>query len=156
MHHETFLGAAAALATLPTVEATPSTDHEAAATQMCHICGGEKPAGMVERTTVDTIAPLEADICHACQHVQNHDNGDGQCMQCSDAVSSGFHIEVKFPLGTAELPGRLAGQLCGDCAGRVAADLNCNGIDADDTAREQLAAIIDEETERMADLEGVQ
>jgi hypothetical protein len=147
MYRRTFLGAAAALTT---VEAA-STDDEASATQVCDICDAEKPAEMVERTTVETIAPLEADICRACQHVQNHDNGDGQCMQCGDDVSPGFYSEVEFPLGAAELPGMLAGQLCGDCAGWLATDINYNGIDAD--ASDQLTTIIDEETRRMNELE---
>ena len=85
MHRRTFLGAAAALTTPPTVEAA-STDDEAPDTQVCDICDAEKPAEMVERTTVETIAPLEADLCRACQHVQNHDNGEGRCMQCGDDV----------------------------------------------------------------------
>ncbi|WP_225336362.1 hypothetical protein [Halomicrobium urmianum] len=153
MHRRTFLGAAAALTTLPTVEAA-STDDDAPDTQVCDICDAEKPAEMVERTTVETIAPLEADICRACQHVQNHEMGDGQCMQCGDDVSPGFYFEVEFPLGAAGLPGMLAGQLCGDCAGWVACDINYNGIDADEDASDQLTTIIDEETRRMNELEG--
>jgi len=153
MQRRTFLGAAAALTTLPTVEAATGTDDEAPDTQVCDICDAEKPAEMVERTTVETIAPLEADICRACQHVQNHENGDGQCMQCGDDVSPGFYFEVEFPLGAAELPGMLAGQLCGDCAGWVACDINYNGIDADEDASERLTDIIDEETQRMNELE---
>ncbi|MWG36595.1 hypothetical protein [Halomarina oriensis] len=154
MQRRTFLGAAAALTTLPTVEAATSTDDEAPDTQVCDVCDAEKPAGMVERTTVETIAPLEADICRACQHVQNHDNGDGQCMQCGDDVSPGFYFEVEFPLGAAELPGMLAGQLCGECAADMACDVNFSGVDADEDAHERLIEILDEETRRMNELEG--
>lgn len=64
----------------------------------------------------------------ACDHlttlVQTHDTDDGHCMQCGDAVSPGCYIEVEFPLGAAALPGRLAGQLCGDCAASVACNIN--------------------------------
>jgi hypothetical protein len=48
----------------------------------------------------------------------------------------------------------LVGQLCGDCAGWVACDINYNGIDADEDASERLTSIIDEETQRMNELEG--
>lgn len=142
-----FLGAAAALTTLPT------TSTEAPATQVCAICDAEKPAEMVDQTTVDPIAPREAAICRACQHVQNHEMGDGQCMQCGAAVSSGWHFEVAFPLGAAELPGMLAGQLCGACAAEIASDVNFFGVEADDAAHEQLIEILDEETRRLTELE---
>lgn len=109
MQRRTFLDAAAALTTLPTVEAADPADDETPKTRVCDVCDAEKPAEMAERTTVETIAALEADICRACQHVQDHEMGDGQCMQCGDDVSPGFYFEVKFPLGAAELPGMLGG-----------------------------------------------
>ena len=125
MQRRTVLGAAAALATLSTLEAA-STNADPPETQACDICDGNKPAEMIERTTVEPIAPLEADICRPCQRVQTHDADDGHCMQCGDAVSPGCYIEVEFPLGAAALPGRLAGQLCGDCAASVACGINDN------------------------------
>ncbi|ERH03260.1 MAG: hypothetical protein A07HR60_00958 [uncultured archaeon A07HR60] len=152
MQRRTFLDAAAALTTLPTVEAADPADDETPKTRVCDVCDAEKPAEMAERTTVETIAALEADICRACQHVQDHEMGDGQCMQCGDDVSPGFYFEVKFPLGAAELPGMLGGQLCEDCAGWVACDINYNGIDADEDASDHLTTILDEETRRMNEL----
>lgn len=154
MQRRTFLGAAAALTTLPTVKVATSTDDETPETQVCDICDVEKPAEMVKRTTVETIAPLEADICQTCQHVQNHDIGEGRCMKCGDEVSPGFYFEVEFPFGAVQLPGVLAGQLCKDCAGWVASDINYNGIDADEDASERLTAILDEEKRRLNELEG--
>lgn len=148
-----FLGAAAALTTLPALGATEATgEREAPATQECDVCGGEKPAEMVERTTVETARAIEADVCLACQFVQNHELEDGRCMQCGDEIPSGFYLEVHFPLGPAELPGMIAGQLCGDCAGWVACDINYDAVDADEGASEKLVEILDEETRRMKEL----
>ena len=135
MQRRTVLGAAAALATLPTLEAATNTNTDAdpPETQVCDICDGDKPAGMVERTTIEPIAPLEADICRPCQRVQTHDTDDGHCMQCGDTVSPRCYAEVEFPLGAAALPGRLAGQLCGDCAASVACGINDNSSTDDET-----------------------
>lgn len=151
-----FLGAAAALTALPAAGAgdvAAQTDVEEPATQECDVCGGEKPAEMVERTTVAPIDPMEADICRACQHVQDHELEDGRCIQCGDDLSSEFYIEVHFELGPAELPGMIAGQLCGDCAGWVACDITYDGVRADDEAYEEHIEILDEETQRLKEIE---
>lgn len=129
------------------------SSEEPNAVQVCDICDIEKPASMVDRRTVDAIAPLKANVCDACYHVQTHSLGDGRCMQCGDAVGIGFEIELEFSLGAAELPGRIAGKLCGDCAGWVATDINYDGLDADDGARAQLVDLLDEEKARMNELE---
>lgn len=146
MQRPPFLSAAA-LTPLSTDAVTTTTD--TSATQRCDICGGEKPAEMVERTTVKPIAPREADICWTCQHVHDHDTGDGRCLQCGEAVSSGFHLDIAFPLGVAELPGTRTGHLCGDCAGRMASEITYSGVEADDDAQTKRMEILDEETERM-------
>ncbi|AKU09895.1 hypothetical protein [Haloferax gibbonsii] len=154
MQRRTFLSAAAVLATHPTTAvAEVDADGDTSLTKMCEICGGEKPAEMVDHVSVDTIAPFEADICAACNHVQNHWLDEGQCMQCGDEIGRGFHIEVKFPLGESGLPGMLAGELCGDCAGWVACDINYESVDADEDAHKQLIEILNEEKRRMNKLE---
>ena len=152
MQRRTFLGVAAALTAL--LPDDPTTTDERPPTQECAICGAAKPARMVERTTVAPIAPRDAATCRACQHVQNHTLGEGRCMQCGEAVSPGFAIELAFPLGAAALPGTLAGQLCGDCADALAGDITDAALAADEAASDRLAAILAEETRRLNDLPG--
>lgn len=152
MQRRTFLGAAATLAALPTPAVAETERDDAPSTQVCDVCGGKKPAEMVDHVSVDTIAPFEADICEACQHVQNHRLDEGQCMQCGDEIGLGFHIEVEFPLGEANLPGMLAGELCGDCADWIACDINYESVDADEAASEELLNILDEERRRLDEL----
>ncbi|WP_136690053.1 hypothetical protein [Halorhabdus amylolytica] len=122
--------------------------------QECEVCGAEKLPEMVDHTTVAPIAPLEADICRACQLVQDHDLPEGVCMQCGDPVETGFPIELEFPLGPADLPGRLTGILCGDCAGWIACDINYDAIDADEEAHEAFIEVLEKKREREAELEG--
>ena len=114
----------------------------------CAICGAERPAELVEETTVATIKPMKADICAACQLVQDHTLADAVCMQCGADADPGFYIELEFPLGVAELPGRLTGGLCGDCAAEIACRINYEGVDADPEAKEELTALIDEVADR--------
>lgn len=116
-------------------------------TTTCDVCGGEKPAAHVDRTTVETIAPMEADVCRACQHVQDFELPEDVCMQCGDPIETGFYFEVEFPLGVAALPGFMSGTLCGDCASWMACDINYDAVQADDEAREQHLEILDEERE---------
>lgn len=52
-------------------------------------------------------------------------------------VGTGFAIEMESALGPAELPGRLSGSLCGDCAGWVACDINYRGVENDEGAHEE-------------------
>jgi len=119
-----------------------------AETVACAICGAERPAELVEETTVATISPLEADICAICQLVQDHALADTVCMQCGADADPGFYIELEFPLGVTELPGKLTGGLCGDCAADIACRINYEGVDADPEAKEELTALIDEEADR--------
>lgn len=152
-----FLGAAAALTTLPATgagDAAAEADVEVPATQECDVCGAEKPASLIDRTTVEPIEPMEADICRVCQHVQDHELPDERCMKCGDEISSKCYLEVHYPLGPADLPAMLTGTLCGDCAGWVACDINYDGIDADDDAHETYVALLDEENEQRKELEG--
>lgn len=125
--------------------------------QECDVCGGEKPAPMVERTTVKPIEPVEADICETCQLVQNHGFPDDACMQCGAALPDGGHyIEVEYPLGAADLPARLAGSLCGECAGWIGCDLQYEGLRADDDASEEFVAIQDREDDYRAGAESTE
>jgi len=139
-----FLEAAALVATTPTAAVTSADG--APATTECAICGEEKHA--VEWTTVDPIAPLEADICAVCQFVQNHALPDDVCMECGDPVESGFYIELEYPLGEADLPARTAGTLCGDCSAWIASDIAYRGVQADPGAKERFHELIDAETNR--------
>ncbi|MDS0284749.1 hypothetical protein [Haloarcula onubensis] len=120
----------------------------------CDICGGPKPPEMVDRTTVRTIDPMQADICAACQLVQDHSLPDDACMQCGETLDAGYYLELEFPLGAAGLPGRIAGSLCGDCAGWIACDINYEGLDADDETKTEFVDVVDEETDRLKELEG--
>jgi hypothetical protein len=117
--------------------------------QTCDVCGAEKPADMVERTTVDTIGPMEADVCATCRQVQDHQLPDDVCMKCGDELEAGSYLEIEFPLGAAELPGHIAGYLCGDCAAWIAHRINYSGIDADDEAYEEYLDRIKEEDRRL-------
>lgn len=121
--------------------------------QQCQICGGEKPVDMVDRTTVATIAPMEADICESCQLVQDHELPEDVCMKCGDDLDIGFSIEVEFPLGAADLPARIEGTLCGDCAGWVGCEINYEAVDADEDVFDELIATLDREQERLSETE---
>ena len=122
--------------------------------QECDVCGAAKPREFVEHTTVAPIDPAEADVCRACQLVQDHELPDDVCMQCGDPLDTGFAIDLEFPLGPANLPGHLSGTLCGDCAAWIACDINYDAIDADGEAHETFIELLDAETERVAELEG--
>lgn len=122
--------------------------------QTCAVCGAEKPADVVEQTTVAPIAPIEADICRACQHVQDHSLPRDACMKCGDALSPGFRIDIEYPLGSADLPGRLTGSLCGDCASWIACEIKYEAIDADEDAHSEYMELLDEEYELRSELEG--
>jgi hypothetical protein len=119
----------------------------------CAICGGEKPADLIDETTVEPIEPMTADICRSCQIVQDHEPPEGVCMQCGDDVDPGFHIEVEYPLGAAGFLALKTGSLCGDCAGWVACDINYQGIGADEDAHDELLAALEEETEQLREME---
>jgi len=132
---------------------TAAADDDPAVVE-CAICGAEKPAGMVSRTTVDPIAPLEADICAVCEFVQNHALPDDVCMQCGDPADPGFRIELEYPLGEAGLPALKTGALCGDCAGWIASDIAYRGLDADPEAKTAWRELIDAEREQRPAEEG--
>lgn len=155
MHRRMFLGAATALATLPSVG---SADEDGDAepepkTKTCEICGGEKPASMVDWTTVEPIEPLKADICRACQLVQDREPDRDECMQCGDEIGTGCYCEVEFPMGVSGLEARVAGYICGDCAEWIGTDIKYDSLDADPEASERLVEILDEEQRRMKQLE---
>ncbi|PHQ45122.1 hypothetical protein DJ68_14570 [Halorubrum sp. C3] len=119
--------------------------------QQCEVCGGEKPAELIDHTTVETIAPLEADICQSCQHVQNHELPEDGCMKCGRDLEDSFYMEVEFPLGPEDLPARLSGSLCGDCAGWVGTEINYEAIDADEEAFQELIRLLDKQHELKPD-----
>jgi len=152
MNRRQFLGAAAALSTLPVQDV--GADIDAPDTLACDACGAEKPAEFVDHTTVPDIAPLEVDICRSCQFTQQHTPAPGTCAECGDAVDAGFSIELEYPLGPADLPARKVATLCGDCAAWIACDINHRGVQNDEPARERLHAVIEAETARMNALEG--
>ena len=87
MNRRQFLGAAAALSTLPVQDI--GADIDAPDTLACDACGAEKPAEFVDHTTVPEIAPLEVDICRSCQFTQQHTPAPGTCAECGDAVDAG-------------------------------------------------------------------
>ncbi|MBV0900173.1 hypothetical protein [Haloarcula salina] len=149
-----FLEAAALVATTPLPGGNDTAADDDPATAECDICGAAKPAGMVDRTTVDPIAPLEADICAVCQFVQNHALADGVCDECGDPAEPGFSIELEYPLGEANLPAFSAWELCGDCVSWIASDIAYRGVDADPEAKETYVDLIDAQHERGADQEG--
>lgn len=108
--------------------------------QTCDICGGDDRP--VERTTVATIAPLEADLCPVCAHVQDFEQPEDKCLQCGDDVDPGHYIEVEFPLGKTELPARISGHVCGECAGWVAYRVNYRGVENDEDAHAEYCRLI--------------
>lgn len=121
--------------------------------EACDVCGAEdRPA---ERTTVDTIAPLEADVCEVCQLVQDHSMADGRCAQCGDELDGvGFHLEIEFPLGAADLPANVVVDLCGDCAAWVGHHINYRGVQADEAAHARYLELIEAAEPLSADREG--
>ena len=112
--------------------------------QRCEVCGAEKPADLVDHTTVETIAPMEADICESCQHVHNHRLDDDVCMKCgSKTDGAGFYLELEYPLGAEDLPAKRAGGLCGECADWVGTEIAYEAIDADEAALQELVRLLD-------------
>ncbi|WP_053773055.1 hypothetical protein [Halorubrum tropicale] len=112
--------------------------------QYCEICGDEKPAHLVDRTTVKAIDPLEADICESCQHVHNHRLDEDVCMKCgSEMDSAGFYLELEHPLGAEDLPANRSGTLCGECADWIGTDISYEAIDADEAALQELVRLLD-------------
>lgn len=107
--------------------------------QTCDICGGDDRP--VERTTVATIAPLKADLCPVCAHVQDHQMPEDRCAQCGDEIGTGFHLEVEFQLGD-DLPANLAVDLCQDCAGWVAHRVNYRGVENDEDAHAEYCRLV--------------
>ncbi|MDQ2072826.1 hypothetical protein RBH20_09795 [Haloarcula sp. H-GB4] len=141
-----FLEAAALVAT-PLAAGSGSPD-DGPTTVECDICGANKPAEMVDRTTVQPITPLKADICAVCQFIQNHALPDDVCDQCGAPVDTGFGIELEYPLGEADLPALKTGRLCGDCAAWIGSDIAYRGLKADPDAHEQWLDLIDAEKGR--------
>lgn len=117
----------------------------------CEICGDEPPADLLEETTVATIAPMRATLCTVCQLVQDHTLPDDVCMECGDELDERFYIEIEYPCGVADLPARLAGNLCGDCAEVIGSQINYRGVQADDEAAQRFADLVDEQTDRRND-----
>ena len=112
--------------------------------QRCEVCGTEKPAHLVDRTTVKAIDPLEADICESCQHVHNHRLNDDVCMKCgSETDGAGFYLELERPLGAEDLPANRSGSLCGDCADWIGTEIAYEAIDADEAALQELVRLLD-------------
>jgi len=172
MNRRAFLGAAAAVATLPATDVGESYPTESnsgtggvtadgadePAVRECDVCGADQPASMVDRTTVSEIAPLQADICWSCQFVHEHTPRKGTCAQCGDALDedypgNGFPIEIEFPLGAAELPAFKSAKLCGDCAAWIASDINHRGVHNDPVADDRHLRLIQTMDARMHDLE---
>jgi len=156
MNRRAFLGAAAAVATLP-LDVGAGTDDEPALRD-CGICGGEHPADMLDRTTVPEIAPLQEDVCWTCQFVYEHTPREGTCAQCGDPLDedypgTGFPIELEYPLGAADLPAYKSAKLCGDCAAWIASDINFRGVSNDPVASDRFSRLIDEESARLNELE---
>lgn len=121
--------------------------------QRCEVCGAEKPADMVDRTTVATVGALELDVCETCQLVQNHELPEDVCMKCGDDVDGGFYMEVEYPIGPSGALGQRSGTLCGDCAGWIGCRIAYQSLDADDDAREAHVELLDEEHERHIESE---
>ncbi|WP_053773228.1 hypothetical protein [Halorubrum tropicale] len=112
--------------------------------QYCEICGDEKPAHLVDRTTVKPIDPLEADICESCQHVHNHRLDEDVCMKCgSEMDGAGFYLELEHPLGAEDLQANRCGGLCGDCAGWIGTEITFKAIEADEAALQELVRLLD-------------
>jgi hypothetical protein len=165
MNRRAFLGAAAAVATLPaTSEAAAAADvdtndTEEPAVRDCDLCGGPTPVAMLDRTTVPEIAPLQADVCWPCQFLHGHTPDDDVCAQCGDDFGEGypgggFPIEIEYPVGPVKLPGLKTAKLCGDCAAWIADDINHGGVRNDGVARERYLQLSAFETERVNELEG--
>jgi formate dehydrogenase maturation protein FdhE len=155
MNRRRFLEAAAAVSALPL--SAPTADgsvDDSPTTRTCDVCGGEKPAEMVEQTTIKPLEPLEITACEICQHVQNHSLSDHQCMQCGADIDIGFGIELEYPLGPDDLPAFMSGQLCGECAGWIASDINYEGIDADEKANDHLCDLLDAQRARLRETGG--
>lgn len=117
----------------------------------CDVCGAEKHPSLLDETSVATIAPMEATVCKACQHVQDHELPEDCCMQCGDSIGTGFYLEVEFPLGAAALPGFMSGTLCGECASWIACDINYDGVSADEDAHERHLELIERDRELPAE-----
>lgn len=115
----------------------------------CDVCGADDRP--VERTTAETSAPLEVDMCPVCAHVQGFEQPEGRCLQCGDAVDPGHYVEVEFPLGKAELPARIAGHLCGECAGWIGHRLNYHGVENDAEAHAEYCRLLGIDVEDLAE-----
>jgi hypothetical protein len=169
MQRRQFLAAAAIVAEFPAIDALGCLnqqpagdtagrwlrqDDDKAGLQECDICGGEKPAEMVSRTTLPEIAPLQADVCWVCEFSHEHTPAEGVCHECGECLNGGgFSIEIEYPLGVADLPARKTATLCGDCAEWTASDITHRGVGNDDVAGPRLGRLIDEEAARLRDLE---
>ena len=119
----------------------------------CDICGGELPADMITTTTVATIDPLEADICEVCRLAQDHSQPDGHCIECGDAVDTGCYIEIEYPCGVADIPGRVCGSLCGECAADHAFRINYRGVENDEEASEQYTELVEKQSQARRELQ---
>jgi hypothetical protein len=158
MRRRQFLEAAAVVATLPVTDAAgdvPSDDGPAR--RGCDICGEDKPAEMVSRTTLPEIAPLRVDVCWVCEFAHQYTSPEGVCAECGervdDEVGVGYSIEIEYPLGEADLPAHKSAHLCGDCADWKAGDITHRGVSNDDVAGPRLGRLIDEEYARLCELE---
>lgn len=121
--------------------------------QKCDICGGDKPADMVNRTTLPSIDPIEVDVCRVCEIVQKYEHPDDVCRKCGDDIGTGFSIEIEYPLGTGEFPARLSGSLCADCAGWIGHNITYHSIESDEEACDEWVDVIREQRRRLSELE---
>ena len=156
MNRRAFLGAAAAVAALPTdagdVDASAVAE-PAEQVRDCDVCSKETPVEMLDRTTVPEIAPLQADVCWTCQFFHRFEPADGVCNECGDALGTAYTVEIEHALGPADLPARRTFSLCGDCAEWKAHQLIHRGIKTDAVAKRRWLDLMRRETRRLNELE---
>ena len=156
MNRRAFLGAAAAVAALPTDVGDVDTSAVAEPAEQvrdCDVCSKETPVEMLNRTTVPEIAPLKAWVCWTCQFFHRFERGDGVCNECGDALDTAYTVEIEHALGPADLPARRTFSLCGDCAEWKATQIITRGIDTDAVAKRRWLDLMERETRRLNELE---
>jgi hypothetical protein len=113
----------------------------------CDICGGPNPPELLEQTTVRTIAPLQANLCPICRLIQDHSQPEDRCLECGDVVDTGCYIELEYPAGVEDLPARISGSLCGECAADHAFRINYRGVENDEEASERYTELVEKQSQ---------